>query len=239
MLGSLSNPHRFLRFSAVAAPVASIAAALLLIIGWVWGFAFAPEDAVQRQAVRILYVHVPAAWWALAIYLFMGVASLIGIVWRHVLADLAAKAAAPIGAAFAGLALVTGALWGAPMWGTWWVWDARLTSMLILFLIYLGYMALWAAIEDETKAARLAAILCLAGIINLPIVHFSVEWWSTLHQPASILRTGGSAMHPSMLRPLLFGAFAYGAAFAALLLANMRAEIFRRRVAAQTARAAA
>jgi heme exporter protein C len=179
-----------------------------------------------------MYVHVPAAWMTMMIYGFMAVASLMGLVWRHALADVAARAAAPIGAAYGALALITGSLWGAPTWGTWWVWDARLTSVLILFLTYLGYIALWQAVEDETKAARLAAILCLAGTINLPIVHYSVMWWNTLHQPPSLLRPGGSAIHPKMLWPLLICAVAYLATFGALLMAGVRAEIYRRRVLA-------
>ncbi len=176
-----------------------------------------------------MYVHVPAAWWTMCIYAFMAGASFIGLVWRHVLADIAARCAAPIGAVYAALTLITGSLYGAPTWGTWWVWDARLTSMLILFLTYLGYIALWTAVEDETRAARLAAILCLAGAINLPIVHFSVTWWSTLHQPPSLLRAGGSAIYPTMLYPLLICALAYGLAFAAMLMAGVRTEIHKRR----------
>jgi heme exporter protein C len=167
----------------------------------------------------------------------MGAASLVGLVWRHVLADVAARAAAPVGAAFAGICLITGSLWGAPTWGTWWEWDGRLTSMLVLFVIYLGYLALWGAIEDEARAARLAAILCLAGLINLPIIKFSVDWWATLHQPASI-GFGGSAIHPSMLWPLLTMAFAFLALFAALTLASMRASVRRRRVEAALLRSA-
>jgi heme exporter protein C len=157
---------------------------------------------------------------------------------RHVLADIAARAAAPVGAVFAGVCLVTGSLWGAPTWGTWWEWDGRLTSMLALFIIYLGYLALWSAVEDEEKAARLAAILCLVGLINLPIIKFSVDWWSTLHQPASIMRSGGSAIDPSMMGPLLTMAGAYLALFGALTLYNMRAAIFRRRVEAAELRGA-
>jgi len=230
MLNVLANPQRFMRFSAAVLPFTASAAVILLAIGWCWALVFSPEDAVQGATVRIMYVHVPAAWWALSIYAFMAAASFAGLVWNHVLAHVAARAAAPIGAVYAGLCLVTGSLWGAPTWGTWWVWDGRLTSMLILFLTYLGYLALWAAVEDEARAARLAAILCLAGAVNLPIVHFSVTWWSTLHQPASVLRMGGAAVHPTMLYPLLVCGLAYGVAFAALLLAGVRAEIHQRRV---------
>jgi len=238
MLDALANPQRFMAFSAWATPALALLAALLFAVGIPWALVYSPADYLQGDSARIMYVHVPAAWWALMIYGFMGVASLIGLVWRHALADVAARAAAPIGATFAGLCLVTGSIWGAPTWGTWWEWDGRLTSMLVLFITYLGYLALWSAIEDEAKAARLAAILCLVGVINLPIVHFSVTWWSTLHQPASVFRPGGSAIDPSMLAPLLIMAGAYAALFGALLLANMRAAIYQRRVeAAMTRRA--
>jgi heme exporter protein C len=232
MFSYLANPARFMKFSAWAAPAFGVLAAALFAIGLPWALKFSPPDYQQGETVRIMYVHVPAAWWSLGIYAFMGVASLVGLVWRHALADVAARAAAPIGATFAGLCLITGSLWGAPTWGTWWEWDGRLTSMLVLFIIYLGYLALWSAIEDEERAARLAAILCLVGLVNLPIVHFSVAWWSTLHQPASVFRRGGSAVDASMLGPLFTMAGAYAALFAALLFANMRAAIHRRRVEA-------
>jgi heme exporter protein C len=229
MISTLANPHRFMRISEFLLPFVVILAVIMLTFGLTWGFVFSPEDAVQGKSVKIMYVHVPAAIWSLSIYGFMAAASLVSIVWRHILADVAARSAAPIGACYAGLCLITGSLWGAPTWGTFWVWDARLTSMLVLFLTYLGYLALWSAIEDEAKAARLAAILCLAGAINLPIVHFSVEWWSTLHQPSSLL---SGSVYPTMLRPLLTCIAGYGLTFAALVLAGMRTEIFRRRALA-------
>jgi len=238
MLAYFANPDRFMRLSAWTMPIAAGLAGLLLLIGLPWGLFFAPADFRQGESARIMFVHVPAAWWALGIYTFMAVASLMGLVWRHALADVAARAAAPVGACYAALCLITGSIWGRPTWGTWWEWDARLTSMLVLFLTYVGYLALWAAIEDEARAARLAAILCLAGFINIPIVHFSVDWWNSLHQTASILRPGGSAMDPSMMQPLMVMALAYFAAFAALTMAGMRAEIFRRRVAAAALRRA-
>jgi heme exporter protein C len=225
-------------FSAWAAPVLSVAALGLFAVGLPWGLFYAPADYQQGETVRIMYIHVPAAWWSLGVYAFMGAASFVGLVWRHALADVAARSAAPIGATFAGICLATGSLWGAPTWGAWWEWDGRLTSMLVLFVIYLGYLALWGAIEDEDKAARLAAILCLAGLVNLPIVHFSVDWWSTLHQPASVFRAGGSTIHPAMLGPLFTMAAAFLAFFAALLLMNMRAAILRRRVDAARLRRA-
>src|SRR5690606_28306396 len=203
MLTYLANPARFMAFSAWAAPIFLVAALVLLAIGVPWGLFYSPADYQQGETVRIMYLHVPAAWWSMGIYAFLSASSFVGLVWRHALADVAARAAAPIGATFAAVCLITGSLWGAPTWGTWWEWHGRLTSMLALFVIYLGYIALWSAIEDEEKAARLAAILCLVGLINLPIIKFSVDWWSTLHQPASIMRSGGSAIHPSMLGPLL------------------------------------
>ncbi len=238
MIQAFANPERFMRFSRWAAPSFALLATALFAIGLPWALVYSPADYLQGESARIMYVHVPAAWWALGIYALMGAASFVGIVWRHALADLAARAAAPIGATFAGLCLITGSIWGAPTWGTWWEWDGRLTSMLVLFLIYLGYLALWAAVEDEQKAARLAAILCLVGLINLPIVHFSVEWWSTLHQGASVFRPGGSRVHPSMLGPLMTMAGAYAALFAALLLYGMRTSIHRRRVEAALLRRA-
>jgi heme exporter protein C len=219
-------------------PLAALVAAAMFAIGAPWALLYAPADYQQGESVRIMYVHVPAAWWALGIYVAMGVASLMSLVWRHLLADVAARAMAPVGAAYCGLCLVTGSLWGEPTWGTWWVWDARLTSMLVLFLTYLGYLALWASIEDEARAARLAAILCLAGLINIPIVRYSVEWWSTLHQGPSLLRKGGSAIDPSMLQPLLVMAGAYAASAAAIVMALMRAEIYRRKAFGAAARRA-
>jgi len=234
----LANPARFMSFSAWAAPLTLVLALALFAVGLPWGLFFSPADYQQGETVRIMYLHVPAAWWSLGIYVFMGAASLVGLVWRHVLADLAARSAAPIGAAFAWICLATGSLWGAPTWGTWWEWDGRLTSMLVLFVIYLGYIALWNAVEDEEKAARLAAILCLAGLINIPIVHFSVDWWSTLHQPASILRAEGPSIHPSMLGPLFTMAAAFLFLVAALAMMNMRAAIYRRRIEAARVRGA-
>ena len=175
-------------------------------------------------------MHVPAAIMAMACYTLMAVSALGTLVWRHPLADVAARAAAPLGAAFTFLGLVTGSIWGRPMWGAWWVWDARLTSFLVLFIMYLGLIALWRAFDDPARASRTAAVLILVGFINIPIIKFSVEWWNTLHQPASLLRVGGSAIHPTMLYPLLVMLAAYAALFVGLHLAAMRAEIFRRRV---------
>lgn len=230
MLSTFANPARFMGVSAWAMPLFGAVAAVLFAIGLPWALVNSPADYQQGETVRIMYVHVPAAWWSLGIYAIMAGASFVGLVWRHALADIAARAAAPIGATFAAICLITGSIWGAPTWGTWWEWDGRLTSMLVLFIIYLGYIALWSAIEDDEKAARLAAILCLVGAINIPIVHFSVQWWSTLHQGASVFRPGGSSIDPSMLGPLFTMAGAYFFLFVTLLFANMRAAIHRRRV---------
>lgn len=237
MLTALANPQRFMRFTDRLVPALGVLTALLFAAG-LW-FAFAsPEDYQQGDTVRIMYVHVPAAWMGLAAYLALGVASFFGLVWRHSLADAAAKAAAPLGAAFTALALVTGSLWGRPMWGTWWEWDARLTSVLVLFLFYLGYMALHAAIDDEQKAARAAAVLALVGLVNLPIVKFSVDWWNTLHQPASVLRAEGPAMPADMLTPLLLMGLAYKLLFVVLWLVRTRTEVWRRRATSLKLRAA-
>ncbi len=237
MINFLANPARFMGATAWMAPVFGALALVLFFIGVRLGLFASPAEQYQGETVRIMYVHVPAAWWSLGIYTFMAGASFVSLVWRHAMADLAARAAAPIGATFAAICLITGSIWGAPTWGTWWEWDGRLTSMLILFLTYLGYLALISAVDDEEKASRLAAILCLVGFVNIPIVHFSVEWWSTLHQPASVLRPGGSSIDPSMRTPLFVMAGAYFSLFAALLIAHMRASVHRRRVEAARLRA--
>jgi len=233
----LANPERYMRFTGPLVPWLWGAAAVLLAVGAWLSFA-APEDYQQGDTVRIMFVHVPAASLGLAIYAALGVSSFFALVFRHPLADVAAKAAALPGAAYTALALVTGALWGQPMWGTWWVWDARLTSVLVLFLFYLGYMALRSAIEDEARAGRAAAVLALVGLINLPIVKFSVDWWNTLHQPASLLRAEGPSMPAEYLTPLLTMMTAYGVLFLALWLTEIRAEVRRRRVVSLRARAA-
>jgi len=229
-LTSLANPTRFLALSARLLPWFAAAAAVLFAVGLYLALFVAPPDYQQGDSVRIMYVHVPAAVFAMACYALMAIAALGTLVWRHPLADVAARAAAPLGAAFTFLGLVTGAIWGKPMWGAWWVWDARLTSFLVLLLMYLGLIALWRAFDDPSRGGRVAAVLILVGVVNLPIIKFSVDWWNTLHQPASILRLDGPAIHPSMFYPLLVMFAAYAMLFAALHLAAMRAEIFRRRV---------
>jgi len=233
----LANPQRFMSATRRLPAVLGVAAGLLLAAGVWLGFT-APEDYQQGDTVRIMFVHVPASWLSLAVYAAMGGASFFALVFRHPLADAAARAAAPIGAAFTALALITGSLWGRPMWGTWWEWDARLTSVLVLFLFYLGYMALRASIDDEQKAGRAAAVLALAGLINLPIVKFSVDWWNTLHQPASVFRADGPAMTADILTPLLVMGVAYTVFFAALWVTAIRAEVNQRRANALALRAA-
>ena len=233
----LANPERFMAFSRWAAPMFGVLAAVLALAALWLGFT-APEDYQQGDTVRIMFIHVPAAWMAMFVYVCLGAASFLALVFRHVLADAAAQAAAPLGAAFTFLALVTGSLWGRPMWGAWWVWDARLTSVLVLFLFYLAYMALRASLDDEAKAARAGAILALVGLVNLPIVHWSVNWWNTLHQGASVFRAQGSALAPVFLWPLLLMGLAYMAAFGSLWLVRIRGEVWRRRAEAAALRAA-
>jgi heme exporter protein C len=225
----LANPTRFLRLADRLLPW--LAAATLIAFGvGLYQLTLAPDDYQQGATVKIMFIHVPAAWLGMFAWGLMSVAALGTLVWRHPLADVAAKAAAPIGAAFTLMCLVTGSLWGRPMWGTYWVWDARLTSVLVLFLMYLGVIALWRTIDDPARAARVTAVLTLVGAINIPIIKFSVEWWSTLHQPASVLRLGGSAIHPTILVPLVTMVIAFTLLFLTLHLAAMRNEIVRRRV---------
>ena len=228
---SLANPTRFLALSGRILPYLAAAAVLSLAIGLVMSFA-APEDYQQGITVRIMFIHVPAAWLAMMCYSVMAISSIGTLVWRHPLADVAAKTALPIGAAFTFLSLLTGSLWGRPMWGTWWVWDARLTSVFVLFLMYLGLMALHKAMDDPARAARPAAVLTLVGFINIPIIKFSVDWWNTLHQSASVIRVDGPAMPPVFLIPLLVSAAGFTLLFFALHLTAMRTEVLRRRVAA-------
>lgn len=228
-LTELANPTRFLTLAGRLLPWLAGATALALAAGLTQAM-LAPDDYQQGATVKIMFVHVPNAWLSMFVWGVMSIASLGTLVWRHPLADVTAKTAAPIGAAFTFLALVTGSLWGRPMWGTYWEWDARLTSMLVLFLMYLGLIALWRAVEDPSRAARAAAVLTLVGAINLPIIKFSVDWWNTLHQPASVMRMGGSALDKAFLIPLLVTAVGFSLLFVTLHLAAMRNEILRRRV---------
>ena len=225
----LANPTRFVALVDRLMPW--LVAATLLAFAIAINQAFlAPDDYQQGATVKIMFIHVPAAWLGLFGWVLMSIAALGTLVWRHPLADVAAKAAAPIGAAFTLMCLVTGSLWGRPMWGTYWVWDARLTSVLVLFLMYLGVIALWRTIDDQSRAARAAAVLTLVGAINVPIIKFSVDWWNTLHQPASVIRLAGPAIHPAILVPLLAMTIAFTLLFVTLHLAAMRNEIMRRRV---------
>jgi heme exporter protein C len=226
----LANPTRFLSFTERVLPWLAGATALAFAFGLNQALFVAPDDYQQGATVKIMFIHVPSAWLAMFIWGIMTLAALGTLVWRHPLADVAGKSAAPIGAMFTFMCLVTGSLWGRPMWGTYWVWDARLTSVLVLFLMYLGVIALWRTVEDPTRAGRAAAILTLVGAINLPIIKFSVDWWNTLHQPASVVRMSGPKIHPAILTPLLIMAVAFTLLFLTLHLAAMRNEILRRRV---------
>ncbi len=232
--GSLANPTSFMRLSERLLPWLIVLTAAAFATGLFLAFR-APPDYQQGETVRIMFIHVPSAWLSLACYTLIAVSSAGLLIWRHPLADVAAKAAVPIGAVFTLLALVTGSLWGKPTWGTYWVWDARLTSVLILFFLYLGLMALRAAIDDPGRAGRATAILALIGAVNVPIIKFSVNWWNTLHQPASVMRAGGPTIHSTLLIPLLIMAVAFTLLFAVLHLKAMRAEILRRRVEAMIA----
>ena len=230
----LANPARFLRIANALLPRLSLITIGLFAAGLYYAFLASPPDYQQGDSVRIMYIHVPAAWMALMTYAALAVFALLLLVWKHPLADVLAKSSAPIGAGFTLIALATGALWGKPTWGTWWAWgDARLTSVLVLFFFYLGHMALTHAFDDATRGARAAAVLALVGVVNLPVVKFSVDWWSTLHQPASISRIGAPSIHPSMLTPLLLMAGAFLGYFLCLLILRARAELARRKLRAQ------
>ena len=240
-LTALANPTRFLSYSGKILPWLGGLSAIILIVGLYMSFT-APADYQQGITVRIMYVHVPAAWLGMMGYAIVALSSFGLLVFRHPLADVSAKSAVPIGAAFTFLALVTGSLWGKPMWGTYWVWDARLTSVLILFFMYLGLMALRAAMDDKALAGRVSAILAIVGIVILPFIKISVEglsipWlgielpsWNTLHQPSSVMRLDGPTIHPSLLWPLLISALGFTAMFFAMHIKAMRNEVLRRRL---------
>lgn len=229
-LDYLANPARFMRFSAALLPWAAGLTVVLLAAGLYMGLVRAPADYQQGESVRIIYVHVPSAWMALFCYSIMALAGAVGLIWKHPLADLVAKSTAPIGTSFTVLALVTGSLWGKPMWGTWWVWDARLTSVLILLFLYLGYMALMRAFDNPERGMKAASILALVGFVNVPIIKFSVDWWSTLHQPASVIRPGGPTIHASILWPLILMALAFTAYYVWVLLLRVRGEIIASKI---------
>ena len=229
-LHRFANPGRFLRISGVALPWLAATGGILTAIGLIGGLFLAPADWQQGDAVRMMYVHVPAAWLASAGYFGLAVCSLLSLVWRHPLADLAAAEISPVGAGFTALCLASGSLWGKPMWGAWWVWDARLTSVLVLFFLYIGHVALVRAFDDPTRGHRAGAILALIGAVNLPIIKFSVDWWNTLHQPASIGLTGAPSMHASMFWPLAVAALGYSLVFAAIVLTRTRSAVMERRI---------
>lgn len=214
-----------MRLSRALEPWLAAGTVLFIAAGLYLALVASPPDYQQGESVRIMYVHVPAAWMAMFCYAALAGASAVGLIWKHPVADLAAKATAPIGASFTFLALVTGSLWGKPMWGTWWVWDARLTSVLILFFLYLGYMALQSAFDDPARGSRAAAIMALVGFVNVPIIKFSVDWWYTLHQPASVFRAGGPSIDASMLWPLGLMAAGFTTYYLYVVLVRLRAEI--------------
>jgi len=230
MFHRFANPTRFLRFAAVVQPWIAWITVILFAVGLYLGLLASPADYQQGETVRMMYVHVPSAWMALFCYSGLAIACAVALIWKHPLADLAAKATAPIGASFTFLALVTGSLWGKPMWGTWWVWDARLTSMLVLFFLYLGYMALNNAFDDPGRGAKSSSILALVGFVNVPIIKFSVDWWNTLHQPASVVKMGGAAIHASILAPLLVMSVAFTTYYLWVLLIRIRREVTANKV---------
>ncbi len=224
----MASPPWFYRISGKLVPWFGAACALLTLYGLYGGLVLAPADYQQGDSFRIIYIHVPAAWMSLFIYVVMAVAGVIGLVWRMKMAEVVLISSAPIGAAFTFLALVTGSLWGKPMWGTWWVWDGRLTSELILLFLYLGVIALHNAIEDRQTAARAVAILAIVGVVNVPIIHYSVEWWSTLHQGPTITKLDRPSIHIDMLIPLLVMAVAFKLYYVTALLIRSRVELLER-----------
>ena len=225
----LASPKYFYSIATNFIPWLFILGAILMSFGIINGLFFAPPDYQQGDAFRIIYVHVPSAYLSMMIYVLMAITSIVGLVWRIKLAHAVTVSAAPIGAWFTLLALITGSIWGRPMWGTWWEWgDPRLTSELLMLFLYLGYIALRAAIPDNNKADKLSSILILIGAINIPIIHFSVEWWTSLHQGSTLLKSGGPAIATSMLYPLLAMIFGLSLYFGGLLLTRIKAEVLNR-----------
>ena len=227
-LHKLGSPRHFYRISGRVLPWLGWLTALLMVAGLYGGLIWAPPDYQQGESYRIIFIHVPSAWMSLFVYVVMAAAGAAGLIWRVKLADVVAAASAPIGASFTFLALVTGSLWGKPMWGTYWVWDARLTSELVLLFLYFGVIGLHAAIEDKRTAARAAAVLALVGVVNIPIIHFSVEWWSTLHQGPTVTKLDAPSIHISMLVPLLVMALAFKLYYFTVLLMRARSEVLER-----------
>jgi heme exporter protein C len=226
---SLAKPSNFIRLYHRLQPWLAVACVLFLVVGLWQALVVSPPDYQQGETIRIMFIHVPSAWMAMFVYAGMSLSALGTLIWRHPMADVAQKCAAPLGAGFTLLCLVTGSLWGKPMWGTWWEWDARMTSVLVMFLIYIGVIALQQAIEEPNRAGRAVAILTLVGAVNLPIIKFSVDWWSTLHQPASVFRMDGPTIHGSMLGPLFVMGIAFLLLYITLLMLFMRAEVMNRR----------
>ena len=224
----LASPPTFYRWGGTLQWIFGVLAVLLIVVGTYGGLVLAPADYQQGDAFRIIYVHVPSAWLSLFVYTSMAVAGGVALIWRMKLAELYVIAAAPLGAAFTALALVTGMLWGEPMWGTYWVWDARLTSELVLLFLYLGVIALAAAFEDPRRGARAAAVLALVGVVNVPIIHYSVEWWNSLHQGATVTKFDSPSITGDMLWPLLVNALGFMCYFACLQCVRMRALILSR-----------
>jgi heme exporter protein C len=225
VLHRFANPNRFSRLAATILPWAATGTVILFAAGLYFALFASPADYQQGDSVRIMYAHVPAAWIALGCYSFIAAASGVSLIWKHPLADVAARSAAPLGAGFTVIVLATGSLWGKTTWGTWWVWDARLTSVLVLLFLYLGHIALTNAFDNPARGAKAAAILALVGFVNIPIIKFSVEWWNTLHQPASLVRLDGPAIDPSMLTPLMLMGAAFTFYFVTMLLVRMRADL--------------
>ena len=233
MFNYFANPRRFMKLATVLSPWLAGATIVLAAAGLYLGLFASPADYQQGETVRIMYVHVPAAWMALFCYMGLAISAAVGLIWKHPVADVAARATAPIGACFTFLALLTGSLWGKPMWGAWWVWDARLTSVLVLFFLYLGYMALNSAFDDPQRGSKASAILAMVGLVNVPIIKFSVDWWNTLHQPASIVRMGGPTIHPDMLWPLFLMIGAFTTYYLWVLMLRMRRELTETRLRAR------
>ncbi len=228
-----ANPREFTKLASILIPISAFAMIACFAAGLYYSLFDSPPDYQQGETVRIMYIHVPAAWAGIMLYVSMAIASGVGLVTRHTLADIFCVAAAPVGAVLIALCLVTGSLWGKPTWGAWWVWDARLTSVLVMFLLYCGYIVLRGAYDNPERGAKAGSILLLVGVVNIPIVRFSVDWWHTLHQPSSLMRKGGSAIAPDMLRPLLIMAAAYSFYAMLTVLIRMRAEIMNRKIQVQ------
>lgn len=227
---ALANPARFIRLSDRLMPFLLAAFVAMLTFGLIQALFVSPADYQQGDTVRIMYVHVPSAWMGMMIYTVMAAASASFLIWKHTLADIIARVSAPVGAAFTFATLVTGSLWGKPMWGAWWVWDARLTSVLVLFFLYVGYIALSDSFGNSERGRKICAVMALVGAVNLPVIRFSVEWWNTLHQPASLLRSGGVAIHGSMLAPLLSMGLAFTCFYAIILMTRVKTALLQQKI---------